>query len=77
MTDPVLAHRSEPGVFYLEAESVEQGMRFQAEGALYEIATEPSKWGIAWVADLLVIEGFRKGATVHRAMLHTGRKVDG
>ncbi|MFC5268446.1 hypothetical protein ACFPJ1_40610 [Kribbella qitaiheensis] len=77
MTDPILAHRSKPGVFYLASESVEQGMRFQAgDGALYEIATEPTKWGVAWVADLLVIEGVRAGATVHQAMLYTGRRMD-
>jgi hypothetical protein len=77
MTDPVEAMRATPGEYFLAAEKVHVGMRFKTRDALYEIATEPTRWGISWIADLTVIEGLRAGATVHRAMLHTGKKVEG
>jgi hypothetical protein len=78
MTDPepVEAIRAAPGEYFLAAETVHIGLRFRAGGAVYEITSEPRKWGISWVADLTVIEGFKPGSTVHRAMLHTGRKMN-
>jgi hypothetical protein len=73
--EAVPAMRAKPGEYFLAAEHVEVGMRFRAGGALYEVMTEPSKWGAAWVATVKVIEGLRPG-TEFRAMLHTGRRVD-
>lgn len=75
MSEPVEAVRAKPGEFFLAAESVEVGTRFRAGGALYEVMTEPSKWGVAWVATVKVIEGLRPGSEF-RAMLHTGEQVE-
>lgn len=76
MTDPVEAVRSKPGEYFLAAEHVEIGTRFRYLDALYEVVSEPSRWGLAWVADLKVVEGLKPGSEF-RAMLHTGRKVEG
>jgi len=67
---PVPARRLRPGEYRLATAHVAEGMRFEYRGALYEITSEPSKWGIAWVAEVTVIEGMRPGATF-RAMLYT------
>lgn len=75
MSEPIPAHRSKPGEFFLAAESVEIGLRFQVFDALYEVVSEPKKWGIAWVAQVEVIEGLHPGVVL-QAMLHTGRKVN-
>lgn len=75
MSEPVEAVRSKPGEFFLAAESVEVGTRFRAGGALYEVMSEPTRWGAAWVATVKVIEGLRPGIEL-RAMLHTGRRVE-
>jgi hypothetical protein len=73
--EPVEAVRSKPGEYFLATEHVQVGLRFKVHGALYEITGEPTKWGIAYVADVTVIEGLRPGS-VFRAMLHTGRRMD-
>jgi hypothetical protein len=76
MPEPIEAFRAKPGEYFLAAETVSVGDRFKVHDAIYEITTEPSKWGAAWVADVTVIEGLKPGS-MFRAMLHTGRKVDG
>lgn len=74
--EPIPAVRVKPGEYFLAAESVAEGDRFEFQGAVYEVVSEPRKWGIAWVAMVRVIEGLRPGSEF-RAMLHTGKKVDG
>jgi hypothetical protein len=77
MTDPepIDAIRSAPGEYFLAAETVHVGLTFRAGGAVYEIITEPRKWGIGWSANITVIEGLRPGITL-RALLFTGKKVN-
>lgn len=76
MTEPIPAVRAKPGEFFLAAETITVGDRFQAGDAVYEVASEPTKWGAAWVANVIIIEGFKPGGML-RAMLHLGRKVEG
>jgi hypothetical protein len=76
VTDPIDAVRSKPGEFFLAAESVAVGDRFKVHDAVYEITGEPTRWGISWIAEVTVIEGLKRGSAF-RAMLHTGRKVEG
>jgi hypothetical protein len=76
MTEPVPAQRARPGEYFLAAEHVEVGLRFEYQHAVYEVVSEPKKWGIGWVAMVRVIEGMRPG-TEFRALLFTGRKVGG
>jgi hypothetical protein len=76
MSDPIEAVRAAPGEFFLAAEQVAVGDRFRVLDAVYEVMSEPSQWGIAWVATVKVIEGLKPGSEF-RAMLHTGRKVEG
>lgn len=76
MNEPIEAVRAKPGEFFLAAEHVEIGLTFRAGGAVYEIMTEPTKWGAAWVATVKVLEGLGPGIEL-RAMLHTGKRVDG
>lgn len=76
MSEPIEAVRAKPGEFFLAAETVAVGDRFKVHDAIYEVTSEPTKWGISWVADVTVIEGLKPGS-VFRAMLHTGRKVEG
>lgn len=75
MEEPVPAVRSAPGEYFLAAESVHVGQRFQFHDAVYEIVSEPTKWGIAWAATVRVIEGLRPGSEF-RALLMTGRRVE-
>lgn len=75
MSDPIPAVRSAPGEFFLAAETVEVGLRFLLHDALYEVVSEPRKWGVAWVAQVRVIEGLRPGIQL-QAMLHTGKKME-
>lgn len=76
MTEPIEAVRAKPGEFFLAAETVEVGLTFRAGGAVYEVTSEPRQWGAAWVANVRVIEGLKPGIEL-RAMLHTGKRVDG
>lgn len=75
MAEPIPAVRSKPGEFFLAAEVVEVGLRFQVFETVYEVVSEPRQWGIAWVAQVKVVEGLRPGIVL-KAMLHTGRKVN-
>lgn len=75
MTEPVEAVRAAPGEYFLATETVEVGLRFRYLDALYEVITEPTKWGVSWVAQVRVIEG-RKPGSEFRAMLHVGRRVE-
>lgn len=76
MSEPIEAFRAAPGEYFLAAETVSVGDRFKVRDAVYEVTSEPTRWGISWVADVTVIEGLKPGS-VFRAMLHTGRKVEG
>ncbi|MFC0623789.1 hypothetical protein [Kribbella deserti] len=75
MDEPIQAVRSAPGEYFLAAEEVHAGQTFKFRDAVYEIVTEPTKFGIAWSATVKVVEGLRPGSTF-RAMLHTGRRVN-
>lgn len=74
MDDVVEALRSKPGEYFLAAERVHQGLRFRVRSAVYEVVTEPTKWGIGWSATVRVLEGLRPGSEF-RALLFTGKKV--
>lgn len=76
MTEPIEAVRAAPGEYFLAAETVSIGDRFKVRGAVYEVITEPTRWGISWMAQVRVIEGLKPGSEF-RAMLHVGRKVEG
>jgi hypothetical protein len=76
MCEPVPAVRSKPGEYFLAAEHVEAGLKFWYGDAVYEVISEPKRWGAAWTATVRQIEGRRPGIEF-RAMLHVGRKVDG
>jgi hypothetical protein len=52
MAEPIEAFRAKPGEYFLAAETVSIGDRFKVHDAIYEVTTEPSKWGAAWVADV-------------------------
>lgn len=74
MDEPVPAERSAPGEFFLAAETVHVGLRFQVRDALYEIVSEPARWGAAWTATVRILEGVKPGGEF-RAMIRTGRRV--
>ena len=76
MSDPIEAFRSKPGEFFLAAEKVAKGDRFQVRDVVYEVASDPRQWGVGWVATVKVVQGLRPGSEF-RAMLFTGRKVEG
>jgi hypothetical protein len=75
MDDVVEALRSKPGEFFLAAEQVHEGLRFRVHGAMYEVVSEPTKWGIGWSATVRVVEGLRPGSQF-RALLFTGKRVE-
>lgn len=74
--DPVLAHRSAPGEYFLEAESVEVGLRFRYRDAVYEVAEilAPVDTGVV-LATIRMVEGRAVGKDF-TARLHTGRRMD-
>jgi len=60
--DPVQARRLRPAEYMLPADTVvEVGLRFAFQGAVYEVISEPRKWGIMWRARVRQVEGFRPG----------------
>jgi hypothetical protein len=75
MADPIDAVRAGPGEYFLAAENVARGTRFRVREAVYEVVSEPMRWGAGWMANVRVIEGLRPGSEF-RAMLHTGTRVD-
>jgi hypothetical protein len=52
---------------------IHAGDRFQVRDAVYEVVTEPTRWGVAWTATVRIIEGLKPGGEFG-AMLHTGRE---
>jgi len=70
VTDPVQAMRLKPGEYRLPVATIAKGDRFTVLGAVYEITSDPTRWGAAWVANVKVIEGLRPGSEF-RGMLHT------
>jgi hypothetical protein len=72
---PVLAVRSSPGEYFLASEEVHLGLRFRYRDALYEVISEPRRWGLDWAATVEVIEGLRPGIQF-RALLRTGHRVE-
>jgi hypothetical protein len=46
MTDPIEAVRAKPGEYFLATETVKIGLKFKAGGAVYEVVSEPKRWGI-------------------------------
>ncbi|WP_132190138.1 MULTISPECIES: hypothetical protein [Kribbella] len=74
--EPIPAVRVKPGEYFLAAEHVEVGLQFRYGDAVYEVMSEPKRWGAAWTATIRQIEGRRPGIEF-RAILHLGRKVDG
>lgn len=75
MDEPIKAVRSAPGEYFLAAEKVHVGLRFQVHDAVYEIVSEPARWGAAWTATAKIIEGLKPGGK-SRAMIHTGRRMN-
>lgn len=62
MTGPVPARRLRPAEYMLPAGTVvEVGLRFEYQGAVYEVIGEPRKWGIMWAVRVKQVEGLRPG----------------
>lgn len=73
--DPIPAIRVKPGEFFLAAEAVQRGLRFDAGGDLYEVVGEPARVGPGWLARVRKVGGPGPGGE-HNALLHTGERVN-
>lgn len=75
MNSPVPALRVKPGEFFLAAETVHMGLRFDAEGDVYEVVGHPMRVGPGWMARVRKVAGAGPGGE-HNALLHTGKPVN-
>ncbi|TCC35085.1 hypothetical protein [Kribbella sindirgiensis] len=73
--DPIPAIRVKPGEFFLAAETVRRGLRFDAEGDVYEVVGAPARVGPDWLAKVRKVAGPGPGGE-HNALLHTGKRVN-
>lgn len=74
---PIPAHRANPGEYFLAAETVEPGLRFQYRDAVYEVVEILATVGTGVVvATIRMVEG-RAAGKEFRATLHTGERVEG
>lgn len=76
MSDPIPAVRSKPGEYFLAAEKIAVGDRFQSRDAIYEITELTPIGGGGFMATIHMTEGRAAGKNFH-AMLRTGRQVKG
>jgi hypothetical protein len=73
--NPIPALRVKPGEFFLAAETVQLGLRFDAEGDVYEVVGQPMRVGPGWMARIRPVSGPGPGGE-HTALLHTGRRAN-
>lgn len=76
MSQPIPAVRVKPGEYFLAAETIKIGDRFQYLDSVYEVVGEPRRWGAGWMTLVEIIEGYKPGARF-QAMLRTGHQVEG
>jgi hypothetical protein len=73
--DPIPAIRVRPGEFFLAAEAVQLGLRFDADGDVYEVVGRPMRVGPGWMARVRKVAGSSPGLE-HNALLHTGKRMN-
>lgn len=76
MSKPIPAVRVKPGEYFLAAEKITVGDRFQYRDSVYEVVGEPHRWGDGWMTLVEIVEGYKPGARFN-AMLRTGHRVEG